>query len=873
MTGVTGAVPAAGPGSAPALTTAPQVAPDGGWPHSWRGEWVAALEPVAADRHDVVAPTRGPGRWSFRVRVHLDAVPERAPLRLTADSRYALHVNGTEVGRGPVRSQPRRLTYDTHDVAPHLRVGENTVVVLVTHYARANSSWQPAAANAGLGADAVLVLETDLGAEAGEEDERWLVTGPHWEVRREAAWSQTTSAAGIHGGIPVELLDARALHSGWRSGEGDGWSPVVVRRAVHLGALARSRPPTDPYGALLPRPVPPLAGDVVVPATARVHAPLAADSGSTARDGTPVADDAPVERVLAAWPGVDAGTPVDDPTAVVLDAPAGRPVPVSVDVGRITAGRVRFALDAPAGTVVELLYREAAPSTSDAAIDSVPRVGARYTARGDGDDFLAQEVNGFRHVHALVTAPADGRVVLRDLAVVEQLFPAGRTGRWASSDPELDALHAAGVRTVALNALDSYTDCPTREQRAWVGDGVVHASVHLATAQDWTMALRYVDLAASPRPDGILPMSVVGDMEADGGHTIPDWSLYWVRGVRDLWEHTGDADALARHLPVVRRVLEWFTPYQRDDGVLVDVPEWTLVDWCSVLLTGRSAVLTALWARGLRDLEVLAGALGQRADAAWARQRWEQARAGFEQFWDEGRGTYVDHLPSGSGGDGGGAGDGGGLRRLPASQLAGGAGRRVRARAGRAGRARRRVDLRHRAAGGPLLGGRRRRVHLAKIDEQMRGVQRVDWDAEREVVVAEPFAAHLVHDAYAAAGRPDLVVASCRRWSVFLTDGYDTFGECWGWGTPVHGWSATPTRDLVRSVLGVTPAEPGFAAVRVAPAFGVVERVEGEVPTPHGWVRVVVDGRDVTVDSPVPVVLVDADGVEHRLPATAAAAR
>ena len=32
----------------------------------------------------------------------------------------------------------------------------------------------------------------------------------------------------------------------------------------------------------------------------------------------------------------------------------------------------------------------------------------------------------------------------------------------------------------------------------------------------------------------------------------------------------------------------------------------------------------------------------------------------------------------------------------------------------------------------------------------------------------------------------------------------------------MHGWSSTPTRDLVWYVLGITPAEPGYRRVRVA---------------------------------------------------------
>jgi hypothetical protein len=291
-------------------------------------------------------------------------------------------------------------------------------------------------------------------------------------------------------------------------------------------------------------------------------------------------------------------------------------------------------------------------------------------------------------------------------------------------------------------------------------------------------------------------------------------------------------------------------PYLDETDVIADVPEWNLVDWSSLLLTGRSAILTGLWARGLQDYAELAEAVGDAGSAAWARELHARVARGFGQFWDDARGAVVDHVLDG--------------RREPAaSQLAGAlaivSGLLPPERVGRV------IDW----IGDPdrwvvrsWIGGDGG-YDQQKILDQMRGVQTVDWDAEREVVVAEPFAAHVVHDAFEAAGRTDLVLTSIRRWSVFLED-YDTFGECWGWGTPVHGWSSTPTRDLVVGVLGVTPAEPGFAVARVAPAVGLVERFEGAAPTPAGLLRVAVDGTAVRVESPVPFVLVLPDGTEQR---------
>ena len=47
--------------------------------------------------------------------------PSRARLHVTASDRYVLYVNGAYMGRGPARSDPRRKSYDTYDVASRLR--------------------------------------------------------------------------------------------------------------------------------------------------------------------------------------------------------------------------------------------------------------------------------------------------------------------------------------------------------------------------------------------------------------------------------------------------------------------------------------------------------------------------------------------------------------------------------------------------------------------------------------------------------------------------------------------------------------------------------------------------------------------------------
>jgi hypothetical protein len=515
----------------------------------------------------------------FRRTFDLETIPPAAPAKITADSRYVLWVNGQEVGRGPVRSQPYRQRYDSYDLAPYLSAGRNVITALVTYYGRPMSFWQPAPA--GSNTDAALVFEARL-------DDRMIVSDDSWRVQRSAAWSLMVGSEGGEG-VPVEIVDAREVPARWREMDFDDsdWRKAPPLPAIHPASLGESRPPTYPFGRLLPRGISQLVGD-------RVN-PLRILDSST-RSAPAWTDDHPVSRVVQVLLEEVIDTKPDR-AAATFELQPGHVHHLSADFGRIVAGFVELDLEAPAGTVVEMHYREKPFRPELAWKKEDPQTGARYVAAGANDHFGALELNGLRYVHLAIHADQSASVTVNRLGVREYLYP--RTGRayFRSNDPDLDALYRAGIRTVQLNSLDSYTDCPTREQRAWVGDAVVHQMVDLATNEDWGLARNYLELSDSPRPDGILPMVVASDIEASGGLTIPDWSLSWIHGLHIQYWHDGDLEAVRRHLPSAERVLRWYTSYLDDRCTVADVPEWNLVDWASIFVSGRSSILTALWAR------------------------------------------------------------------------------------------------------------------------------------------------------------------------------------------------------------------------------------------------------------------------------------
>ncbi len=801
----------------------------------WRGHWIWVETPPASSPFGAIEPrqnAQAEAHGLFRKVFNLKSVPKRVPARITADSRYILYVNGQEAYRGPIRSQPRRMYYDLFDLAPYLKNGENVLAVYVNYYGSPKSFWMPAPPTMALGKTGVMVFEAQVGE--NEQGSVWLGSDNTWKTHKSSAWMVDwrvgTHLGFLEEGIPVEVFDARQFPYGWEQPGFDdsGWKNASVIVSMSMSGSTSSHPPSDPYGPLYPRPIGKLGGDRRTPVSARIEA-------LTGRVDEKIGD--PVRRLEASLNLTATGTTRLAVLPINLDVPDSDSVRIVLDMGGIVMGQVQFELKAPTGTVVDLSYTED-PLTPPKGIFGDMHSGTRYIARGMDDRFSVFDALGFRYAYLLVHGKA-GQVTLRSFAVQEDVYPWQPGGEFRCSDEGLNRIFQAGIRTVQLNSRDSFTDCPTREQQAWVGDSVVHQMVHLVTNLDWRLAWQYLTLSDSPRSDGILPMTVVGSSESSGGMTIPDWSLHWIHGVYNLYLFTGDRDAVVSFMPSVARVLRWFVPFQNSQGQIKDLIEWDLVDWSAVSVDDTTSLYTSLWARGLREFAEMARWLGEKASRDWAERLYAKAKAGFEVFWDEERGSYIDHIVDG-------------VKRPEMSQLAG-------ALAIVSGLA---PEERWERIINTITDPQKLVIRTWMFDEEdptgfpdITAPRRFTWDTQNEIVLAEPFMSYTVHDAVAMAGLAGRLPELSRRWRIFLTGGYDTIGEDWKHGTHVHGWSCTPTKDLVFYTLGVTPAEPGYTVARIAPRLGDLQWAEGKIPTPYGLISVRAEPGRVEVDSPVPVII------------------
>ena len=60
--------------------------------------------------------------------------PSSTVIRLSADTRYKLLVNGSRVCVGPTRGSDRIWYYDTVDLEPYLKKGENVIEIRVIRF-------------------------------------------------------------------------------------------------------------------------------------------------------------------------------------------------------------------------------------------------------------------------------------------------------------------------------------------------------------------------------------------------------------------------------------------------------------------------------------------------------------------------------------------------------------------------------------------------------------------------------------------------------------------------------------------------------------------------------------------------------------------
>ncbi|NLN94347.1 MAG: family 78 glycoside hydrolase catalytic domain [Candidatus Hydrogenedens sp.] len=356
-------------------------------------------------------------------------------------------------------------------------------------------------------------------------------------------------------------------------------------------------------------------------------------------------------------------------------------------------------------------------------------------------------------------------------------------------------------RGVVMGAQEVFVDCPSREKGQYLGDTLIAARSHMWLTGDMSLAnqaLRDFTHSVFIHP-GLMAVAPGSFMQE-----IAEYSLQFPLLLMHYYQLSGDLETVKIAADTVfEGLFDYFQSFENEKGLLAGISKesgkWLLVDWPENLrdnydyeysLKAGNTVLNAFYYGALRtaaEFERIFGRIGKTYD-----DRADRLEAAFEQHLANPQtGLYLD---------------------APGSEHSS-----LHANA---------VPLFFN-----LTAGADRKAILELI-------------AEKELICGV-YMASFVIEACFKAGAPDLAFSLItstgeHSWNEMLRHGATTCMEAWGpdqkWNTSwLHPWSSSPIYLLAQYVFGLSPAEPGWKRIRIAPpAISNLPAMSIRLPLPDG---------------------------------------
>lgn len=491
-----------------------------------------------------------------------------------------------------------------------------------------------------------------------------------------------------------------------------------------------------------------------------------------------------------------------------FEIPARTRVKLLLDQNHLTTAFPELTVNGGKGATISLRYAEALWTPAKPRqkmhrdkIEGLVVLGNQDVFLADGGRRLFRTLHWrtYRYIEMEIET-REAALTVEDLRGIYTGYPFERRARFGSDSAELQKILDIGWRTARLCAHESYMDCPYYEQLQYAGDTRIQAMVSVYMTGDTRLMRNAIEqLDSSRTSEGATFSRAPSALQ----QYIPPFSLWWIGMVHDYWMYAGDPAFVREMLSGTRSVLAFFARHQKADGSLGRMPWWNFVDWVPawpggvppVEEQGSSApldlqlLLAYQWAAELED------AHGMPALAATYRNEAERlGRAVVELYWDQGRGLLADT-------------------------------------------ARKREFSQHTNA----------LAVLAKVKTGAEAKQIVERAlSDKTLAQATIYFRYYLHLAMLEVGLGDRYLDMLDTWREMIAQGSTTWAE---WSGPqvrseCHAWGSSPNIELLRTVLGVDSAAPGWKKVIVRPHLGKLTRVSGSVPHPAGEITARFELRD-----------------------------
>jgi alpha-L-rhamnosidase len=779
-------------------------------PHrEWQASW--ATHPTA--------PLREPLVLHFRRSLTLATVPASYPVRVSADNRFILYVNGHRVGDGPARGDLAHWRYERFDLAPLLQLGKNLITATVWNF----GVYAPLAQ---ISDRTAFLLESEAGgANSISTPEGWLVEVEQGQrpLPRVANgfWEYMACGTG-------EEFDAARYDWEWNSPSavGPAWVPAAspIRESIYSTAnKAQSAGASDSSNAwaLVPDALPAMeftesdAGKIVLSAADFTKSPpvtFQADP-SIAKVVKDLGDSDQVALKNFVWEQVTRQFP--ESSIVIYAKSHAR---ILFDRKTLTTAYPRLTVSGGKGAKIRLTYSEALYGKDQHKGDR-DEVSERK-ALGLSDSFLPDGGahrsfeplwwRTWRYLDLDIQTGSEP-LTLESLTASFTAYPFQERANFQSGDPELDKIWEISWRTARLDAHETYMDTPYYEQFQYVGDTRIQALISYAVAGDDRLARQAIAAFDQSRTSDGLTMS---RYPSSLPQIIPTFSLLWIGMVHDYWQYRPDPEPARAALPGTRTVLAWFAQHEQPDGLLDKLPWWSFIDWVSEHqeiptydAQGESCMTTLEYLGALGEAADLEMSLGDPLLAARYQARAVRVRDGLlNKCWSASRGLIADNPD----------------QKIFSQQA-------------------------------NILAVLYDVVPKERQQEVLRRLLTIEpGTTPNGTLSASYYFRFYLSRALDHAGLADEYLSSIDPWRKLLPLHFSTWPEVPGnTRSDSHAWSAHPIYDLLTLVAGIEPATPGFATVRIAPHLGMLPALKAVFPHPEGLIEVAYQRQGAGVNATI----------------------
>jgi alpha-L-rhamnosidase len=490
-----------------------------------------------------IGPEEGAYRYGvhyFRKSFSLKTKPYRFVIHLSADNRYRFFVNGTYVTDGPQINDTRHWRFESLDIGPLMKEGENVLAVQVANFAEEAPVYL-------MGKRTALIMQGDDSLSA------IVNTDKTWKYLADKAVTPLVFKPGdpslfyqYYAAGPLEKVEGTNFPWGWELPDYNdtSWpSAQPSETGAPFGIVGYG----DATWELVPRSIP------LMERTYQNSGPIRRSSG--------------IPKVSPVFP---------------ITIPARTTASILVDQQVLTSAFPELTSSGGKDSQIKVTYAEA-------LFEDIKMKGHRDSIRGktihgvydvflpEGNksrNFTTLTYRTFRYVQLDITT-GNEPLAIEKFGSWFTAYPFEKKASFASNDPALAKVFNIGWHTARLCAYETYMDCPYWERLQYIGDTRIQALVSYYVSGDDRLAKNALEqFQQSLTYDGLTYSRYPSSLP----QYIPNYSLVWVTMVHDYFMYRNDPEFVKSFLPGIQRVLDHFEQYMTPDNMMREQPYWDFID-------------------------------------------------------------------------------------------------------------------------------------------------------------------------------------------------------------------------------------------------------------------------------------------------------